>query len=138
MAAWTDPEREELRAYVHAISKIMSREQEVSTLRERGIKSDLEVSQRLANALSHRDAAQKLRARVQALAPPCHSRRPPRRRDRTTSTRWWNGWASRWRISALLATRRLDAANAMLDEINARESGIYRTLQAAIAAYRIE
>ena len=33
---------------------------------------------------------------------------------------------------------RLDAANAMLDEINARESGIYRTLQAAIAAYRIE
>ena len=33
---------------------------------------------------------------------------------------------------------RLDAANAMLDEINARESGIYRTLQTAIAAYRLE
>ena len=137
MAAWTDPEREELRAYVHAISKIMSREQEVSTLRERGIKSDLEVSQRLANALSHRDAAQELRARVQALAPPAIAE--DLHADATNYFDKMVEWLG-LEVAYLRAPsdEALDAANAMLDEINARESGIYRTLQAAIAAYRIE
>ena len=137
MAAWTDPEREELRAYVHAISEIMSREQEVSTLRERGIKSDLEVSQRLANALSHRDAAQDLRSRVQALSPPAIAE------DLDADAAEYFDKMVEWlglEVAYLRAPsdERLDAANAMLDEINARESGIYRTLQAAIAAYRIE
>ena len=136
MAAWTDPEREELRAYVHAISEIMSREQEVSTLRERGIKSDLEVSQRLANALSHRDAAQDLRSRVQALSPPAIAE------DLDADAAEYFDKMVEWlglEVAYLRAPsdERLDAANAMLDEINARESGIYRTLQAAIAAYRI-
>ena len=137
MAAWTDPEREELRAYVHAISEIMSREQEVSTLRERGIKSDLEVSQRLANALSHRDAAQDLRSRVQALSPPAIAE------DLDADAAEYFDKMVEWlglEVAYLRAPsdEALDAANAMLDEINARESGIYRTLQAAIAAYRIE
>ena len=137
MAAWTDPEREELRAYVHAISEIMSREQEVSTLRERGIKSDLEVSQRLANALSHREAAQELRARVQALSPPAIAE------DLHADAAEYFDKMMEWlglEVAYLRAPsdEALDAANAMLDEINARESGIYRTLQAAIAAYRIE
>ena len=137
MAAWTDPEREELRAYVHAISEIMSREQEVSTLRERGIKSDLEVSQRLANALSHRDAAQDLRSRVQALSPPAIAE------DLDADAAEYFDKMVEWlglEVAYLRAPSEeaLDAANAMLDEINARESGIYRTLQAAIAAYRIE
>ena len=137
MAAWTDPEREELRAYVHAISEIMSREQEVSTLRERGIKSDLEVSQRLANALSHRDAAQDLRSRVQALSPPAIAE------DLDADAAEYFDKMVEWlglKVAYLRAPsdERLDAANAMLDEINARESGIYRSLQAAIAAYRIE
>ena len=137
MAAWTDPEREELRAYVHAISGIMSREQEVSTLRERGIKSDLEVSQRLANALSHREAAQDLRSRVQALSPPAIAE------DLDADAAEYFDKMVEWlglEVAYLRAPSEeaLDAANAMLDEINARESGIYRTLQAAIAAYRIE
>ena len=137
MAAWTDPEREELRAYVHAISGIMSREQEVSTLRERGIKSDLEVSQRLANALLHREAAQDLRSRVQALSPPAIAE------DLDADAAEYFDKMVEWlglEVAYLRAPSEeaLDAANAMLDEINARESGIYRTLQAAIAAYRIE
>ena len=137
IVAWTDPEREELRAYVHAISGIMSREQEVSTLRERGIKSDLEVSQRLANALSHRDAAQDLRSRVQALAHPAIAE--DLHADATNYFDRMVEWLG-LEVAYLRAPsdERLDAANAMLDEINARESGIYRTLQAAIAAYRIE
>ena len=135
--AWKDPEREELRIYARALSGIMSREQEVSTLRERGIKSDLEVSQRLANALSHRDAAQDLRSRVQALSPPAIAE------DLDADAAEYFDKMVEWlglEVAYLRAPsdERLDAANAMLDEINARESGIYRTLQAAITAYRIE
>ena len=115
----------------------MSREQEVSTLRERGIKSDLEVSQRLANALSHRDAAQGLRSRVQALSPPAIAE------DLDADAAEYFDKMVEWlglEVAYLRAPsdERLAAANAMLDEINARESGIYRSLQAAIAAYRIE
>ena len=137
MAAWTDPEREKLRTYAHALSEIMSREQEVSTLRERGIKSDLEVSQRLASALSHREAAQELRARVQALSPPAIAE------DLQSDAAEYFEKMVEWlglEVAYLRAPsdERLDAANAMLDEINARESGIYRSLQIAIAAYRLE
>ena len=137
VAGWTDPEREGLRAYVGALSEVMSREQEVSTLRARGLRSDLEVSQRLANALSHREAAEELRSSVKALAPPAIAEdlhvNATEYFDKMVE---WLGLEAAYLRSP--SQEGLDAANGMLDEINARESGIYRSLQIAISAYRLE
>ena len=137
VAAWTDQEREEVRTYVHDLSENMSSEQEVSTQREHGIKSDLDVSQRLADARSNRQAAGDLRARVHTLAPPAVAEHlhaaAAHYFDKLVE---WLGLE----VAYLRAPsdERLEAANAMLDEINARESAIYRTLQEMIAAYRLE
>ena len=137
VAAWTDRERQEIRAYVNALSDVMSSEQEVSTQREHGIKSDLEISQRLANAISHREAAQELQAHVRALDPPAVAE------DLHAHATHYFDKLVEWLGLEVAYLRvpsdeRLEAANAMLDEINARESAIYRTLRETIAAYRLE
>ena len=137
VAGWTDPEREGLRAYVGALSEVMSREQEVSTLRARGLRSDLEVSQRLANALSHRGGRRGAALECEGPGASSHRRRPPRQRDRVLRQ---DGGMARLEVAYLRSPSQegLDAANGMLDQINARESGIYRSLQIAISAYRLE